>query len=123
MRTEVLSAAADFTAKMLPGIEISIPAPECDVIAAGHQPELFHPGVWIKHLALSRLATTARADCSQSVAGLNLIVDTDLVARREIRVPTGNRQRPVLESIAFDEPGGVFSKMLTGFGYEIPQSF
>lgn len=36
---------------------------------AGHQPELFHPGVWIKNFALSGLARRPRRHCPQSCRG------------------------------------------------------
>lgn len=71
------------------------------VIASGHQPELFHPGVWIKNFAVSRLA-----DATDSV-GLNLIVDSDTVSSHQIRIPGGSPEQPVFESLAFDSPGEV----------------
>src|SRR5262245_14552122 len=52
------------------------PVPEArgsSLILAGHQPELFHPGVWFKNFALHGLAR--RSDAT----ALNLIVDNDVV--------------------------------------------
>src|SRR5262245_43704295 len=51
-------------------------------ILSGHQPELFHPGVWMKSFLLSSIA--------RSVGGtaLNLIIDSDLARHMGIRVPT-----------------------------------
>src|SRR5262249_58941353 len=43
------------------------------VLMAGHQPELFHPGVWVKHFALAGLARAHQAEA------INLIVDYDAV--------------------------------------------
>jgi hypothetical protein len=55
-------------------------APE-RILAAGHQPELFHPGVWIKNFALAGLARRHRA------WSLNLIVDNDTVKTTALRLP------------------------------------
>ena len=40
-------------------------------LVAGHQPELFHPGVWFKNFALHRLAH------QHGALPINLVVDTD----------------------------------------------
>lgn len=51
-------------------------------ILAGHQPELFHPGVWIKCFVLNGLA--------KRLAGipLNLLIDTDSARRTSLRFPS-----------------------------------
>ena len=41
------------------------------LLLAGHQPELFHPGVWVKNFALNGLARRHGA------TPLNLVVDND----------------------------------------------
>jgi len=51
------------------------------IILAGHQPELFHPGVWIKNFALQSLAKKHRA------VPLNLVIDNDAVKATALRVP------------------------------------
>jgi hypothetical protein len=51
------------------------------LLAAGHQPELFHPGVWVKNFALYGLAQSHHA------ASLNLIVDNDTVKTTALRIP------------------------------------
>jgi hypothetical protein len=51
------------------------------LIVAGHQPELFHPGVWVKNFALAGLAKRLGG------VGLNLIVDNDTVKSTAVRVP------------------------------------
>ena len=86
------------------------------IVASGHQPELFHPGVWIKNFAVSQLA--ARTDS----IGLNLIVDSDTIGSCRIRVPAGTRQRPFFETLEFDAPCGIRpwedSKVLDGTRFE-----
>lgn len=69
-------------------------------IATGHQPELFHPGVWIKNFAAGELAKVHQA------VSLNLIVDNDLPKGASIRVP--HRDGDALRNITveFDEWGG-----------------
>lgn len=73
----------------------------CDgpVIVTGHQPELFHPGVWVKNFAACGLA--------RKLAGsaINLIVDTDAVKSTRIVVP--RLGPPVkVEHLAFDDVSG-----------------
>ena len=52
-------------------------------VIGGHQPELFHPGVWVKNGVVAGLATQLGG------VGLNLIVDNDLCAGASVRVPSG----------------------------------
>jgi hypothetical protein len=61
-------------------------------ILAGHQPELFHPGVWCKNFVLHQLAH------QHSAVALNLVVDTDLAKPALIHVPTKGH----LASVPFD---------------------
>ncbi len=51
------------------------------LIVAGHQPELFHPGVWVKNFALYGLAR------SLGVTPLNLVVDNDTVKSTALLLP------------------------------------
>jgi hypothetical protein len=60
------------------------PVPDADgleLIMAGHQPELFHPGVWVKNFALNGLARR------HGLTPLNLIVDNDTVKATALRLP------------------------------------
>lgn len=51
------------------------------LIVAGHQPELFHPGVWLKNFMLNRLARR------HGFTALNLVVDNDTARTPGLRVP------------------------------------
>jgi hypothetical protein len=51
------------------------------IVAAGHQPEIFHPGVWVKDFALCGLAHSA------GLIPLNLIVDHDAVKSTHLTLP------------------------------------
>ena len=66
---------------------------------AGHQPQLFHPGVWLKNFALGKLAQTFDA------VGVNLIVDSDTIKAASIRVPGGSIDEPLVQNVMFDESG------------------
>lgn len=70
------------------------------LIVSGHQPELFHPGVWAKNFVLDRLAKATGG------IGLHLIVDNDAVSSTRIAVPVGSREAPRMESIPFDADAG-----------------
>lgn len=64
--------------------EASEPVPDFigdAIILAGHQPELFHPGVWIKNFALQSLAKKHRA------VPLNVVIDNDAVKATALRLP------------------------------------
>src|SRR5262249_47927067 len=50
-------------------------------LAAGHQPDLSHPGVWVKSFALHGLAKTHACN------PLNLVVDTDTIKSTAVHVP------------------------------------
>jgi hypothetical protein len=70
-------------------------------LVAGHQPELFHPGVWFKNFLLSAVGE------AYGWLPLNLVIDNDLCRSTGIKVPTRDaagdarlRQAPVL----FDAP-------------------
>ena len=107
-RSEVYRAAREYTAELAGGStgrgreeHVDRSAEELDTTAffvSGHQPTLFHPGVWVKNFAVARLANVDRA------VGLNLVVDTDTFSGTSLRIPTGPIDRPSVTSIAFDEP-------------------
>jgi hypothetical protein len=71
------------------------------LILAGHQPELFHPGVWVKNFALNGLARR------HGRIPLNLVVDNDTLKIPGLRVPAmpGPDEldgAPRLASVLFD---------------------
>jgi hypothetical protein len=67
-------------------------------ILSGHQPEMFHPGVWYKNFVLGALARRAGG------VGIHLLIDSDLCRSSSIRVPTGSVARPRVEAAPYDEP-------------------
>lgn len=66
------------------------------LLLAGHQPRLFHPGVWLKNFALSALA--------QRVGGqaINLVVDNDILRQNAILVPADEPSGPRVVPVPYD---------------------
>lgn len=97
-RRAVLEEAVLYTAE-LTGSAVELPADldEQLLFITGHQPALYHPGVWIKNLLIGKAA--------QQTAGLslNLIVDNDLVSSTAIKVPQGSRANPYFSDVSFDD--------------------
>jgi hypothetical protein len=99
-RRAALAAARDYLAR---GGE---PLPQLgqtaadQLLLAGHQPELYHPGVWVKNLALYGLAR------AHGRTPLNLVVDNDTVKSTTLRVPVpphpGHDSSPRLVTVPFD---------------------
>jgi hypothetical protein len=89
------------------------------LLLAGHQPELFHVGVWAKNFVLARLARETRS------AAVNLVIDGDTLKSPSIRVPTDSLAEPRVENVPFDaatdeipweERGVVDSALFESFG-------
>jgi len=76
--------------------DVSVPTSPEFVFLAGHQPEMFHPGVWFKNFVLARLAR------EHGAVAVNLQIDSDAMKTASLRVPGGSADEPRLESIAFD---------------------
>jgi hypothetical protein len=74
------------------------PAAPADILLAGHQPELFHPGVWLKNFALGELAR------QHGAAAVNLVIDSDTIKSSSLRVPGGSAEAPTVEAVPFDTP-------------------
>lgn len=68
------------------------------LVLAGHQPELFHPGVWLKNFALDAVAR------ANDAVAVNLVVDSDTIKASSLRVPTGSPAQPTVEAVLFDRP-------------------
>jgi hypothetical protein len=78
-RREALAAARAYLVTR--GEPASALDPSRPLVAAGHQPELFHPGVWVKNFALQGLAR------AHGLTPLNLIVDSDTAKACALRLP------------------------------------
>ncbi len=94
-RAELLSAARCWTSAYR-DVATDLNDRSETIFLAGHQPQMFHPGVWFKNFALGELA------CRNRATAVNLIVDTDVSAGASIQVPTGTIHDPQAVPMAFD---------------------
>jgi hypothetical protein len=95
-RQELLAAARHYLANRGEPLPASQADDNAPLLLAGHQPELFHPGVWIKNFALAGLAQRHRA------LAVNLIVDNDTVKTTRLPLPLPPVESPRLGTLAFD---------------------
>ncbi len=94
-RDEILTAARQYTSSYTNMAEH--PDKDCPLVFLGHQPELIHPGVWLKNFAAASLAK------ANGGIAINLIIDSDLCRKSAIQVPTGTAAKPYLDTIAYDK--------------------
>lgn len=97
-RRELLMVATEYTGSYR---DVNRPRSMADqvtrpLIMGGHQPELFHPGVWLKNSVLDAYA--------RQVDGIavNLVIDCDRCGRAAVDVPVGTPADAHFETIAFD---------------------
>ena len=96
-RAELLTQAHEFTRAFCDPPPLPADHADQPLILSGHQPELFHPGVWFKNFALDRLASDAGG------VGVHLLIDSDLCRRASVRAPAGPVDSPRVEAIALDD--------------------
>lgn len=94
-RGELVEAAWRYTSTYR-DVPRPVVRPDMRVFVAGHQPQLFHPGVWFKNFALSALAREHRA------VAVNLAIDSDTIKSASLRVPAGTPSAPWVESLPLD---------------------
>jgi len=95
-RQQLLAQALAYTGRYRDGDHLA-QKPDAPLLLAGHQPELFHPGVWFKNFALAELRRRLDAHA------VNLLIDNDTVSTAAIRVPAGTVDRPHVELVAYDQ--------------------
>lgn len=78
-RAEAVREAVRFSASIGLGTSGGADAP---IVMTGHQPQLYHPGVWVKDFLLQRLCDSTGA------SGIDLVVDTDAAEAVALRVPS-----------------------------------
>ncbi len=99
-RREVLTVAAEYSGSYR---DVHRPKNMAEWIAqpivmGGHQPELFHPGVWLKNFVLDAYARQLGG------TAINLVIDTDRCARTSVDVPVGTPEQAHYEEVFFDLP-------------------
>src|SRR5688500_14695783 len=77
-RGVLLAKALEFTGEYRDVSFAQTIAPGTPFLLCGHQPELFHPGVWFKNFLLSSMGASLPA------VPINLVVDTDVVRSTSI---------------------------------------
>lgn len=97
-RDQLVRQARHYTScyRDVPAAAISVANPP--ILLAGHQPELFHAGVWFKNFVLSSLGAKFAGHA------VNLLIDNDTMRESSIRVPSGSASDPRLEAVAMDQP-------------------
>ena len=91
--TSAYAGPGTFSAKVEAGGGCNAP-----LIVTGHQPELVHPGVWVKKFAAAALCA------SKGAVSLNLVIDDDACRSTAIRVPSGSLEDPRWAVVEFDAP-------------------
>ena len=82
-----------------------------EVLMTGHQPEFFHPGVWIKNFVTHVLAEEL------GLIGINVIVDNDSAKRVAVRVPVFSGERAsVITATLCSAEGGLAYEEVEGEG-------
>lgn len=94
-RQRLLSLARQYTGSYA-DLEGEASERDMPIFVSGHQPELFHPGVWFKNFALDQLAKQFQG------IGVHLLIDSDECRIPSVRVPSGTVESPHSEAIAFD---------------------
>ena len=95
-RREAIRRAKFYTSSLLHR-EISDPEPHSCVVS-GHQPDLFHVGVWAKNFTLAGVARRSHA------TAINLVIDNDTINTTSLRIPVGTRDRLQIDRVPFDTP-------------------
>jgi len=77
------------------------------IYMSGHQPQLFHCGVWAKNFALAQLAAAHRQRLSGGppAVAVNLIIDNDDCGALAVKAPSGSIDSPHLETVTLDAGG------------------
>ncbi len=94
-RRQILHEALAYTRQYL---DVSDPpGAEAPLVVTGHQPELFHPGVWLKNFEAARLAKLVGG------TAIDLIIDSDLWRSSALRVPMGTPEELRTELVRYDQ--------------------
>jgi hypothetical protein len=85
------------------------------IVMSGHQPELFHPGVWYKNFVLSRLGKTVGA------TAINLVVDNDIMGSASIGFPKPfeRSHSTASQSVGFTTGAIAFDRSFSNLPFEV----
>ncbi len=99
-RSQVIARAHDYLGRAGFTDRPALTGPPERLVVTGHQPELFHPGVWVKNFAAAAIAR------ERGGIGLNLIVDNDIPKSSSIRVPHLEGGAVQVQRVDYDEWAG-----------------
>ena len=105
---ELREGALGFTRSL--GFE-SNSSEDAPLLLTGHQPEFFHPGVWIKNFMASALGAEL------GFAAVNMIVDNDAAKHTSVRVPVLGSGRATTRSAALGRAESSLAYEELGVGY------
>lgn len=94
-RRSIVTAAHDYT-RAYRSVDLPAVHDECSIVVGGHQPELFHPGVWFKNFVLGRIQSRFGA------IAINLLIDSDTATTVSVSVPGGSVDAPSLTQVPLD---------------------
>ena len=77
-------------------LEVQTEAFQGPIVLGGHQPELFHPGVWAKNFVIDRWAR------ENAGVALQILIDTDVPKSLGIHVPGGSLTKPTTKYLPLD---------------------
>ena len=97
-RSDLLKEARRWTSAYR-DVQEPVPSRPETIFLAGHQPQLFHAGVWFKNFALGALAQQHQA------VAINLLIDSDTVKGNSLSVPGGTVDNPEVVAIPMDASG------------------
>lgn len=92
-RQELIELAVEYTSRLRNQL-VERPATD-GLICDGHQPLLFHSGVWAKNFVLGGIAQQLQA------TALHLIVDNDTWSQNGVTVPVGDIHSPSKKHVSF----------------------
>jgi len=95
-RRELVAAAACYTQSYRDVAGLEADVENRPLVLSGHQPELFHPGVWFKNFVLDELGRRGGA------LPIHLNIDNDECVAPGIRVPTGDIAAPRIQFVPMD---------------------
>ena len=98
-RSELLELASQYTS-LYRDVKLS-QQDNRPVIMSGHQPLLFHPGVWFKNFALSSIGAAVGA------TSVNMVVDNDVCGPATIKCPSFNNGKASTSLIDIDAPAAM----------------
>lgn len=114
-RQEVIAAGAGFSARM--GVQIREPRRAADpLVMTGHQPELYHAGVWVKDFLLQRISEEADA------TAIDIVVDSDGFDIVSVTAPCMRPEtRRCAQHLAVGSEGGCYACASVPSAHDIEQ--